>query len=147
MWEETPMSDNESEVERLIQAFVEITNEQDYDRLPEVFSEDSTWRTPAAPGGAVLGPEAAREVMRQVTGGFPDFHADPGDVFVEGNEGMMTVRFSGTHENEFMDIPPTGQEIELQGMSKISVADGKIQELHDVVNMHSLLVQLGVAEG
>jgi steroid delta-isomerase-like uncharacterized protein len=144
---ETDSTETDSEVERVVQTFVEITNEHDHDRLPEIFSENATWRTPAAPGGEVHGPEATREVMHRVTGGFPDFHADPGDVFVEGNEGMMTMRFTGTHENEFMNIPPTGQEIELNGMSKVHVVDGKIQELHDVVNMQSLLEQLGVAEG
>jgi steroid delta-isomerase-like uncharacterized protein len=138
------MSATESEVERLVQAFVEATNDQDYDRFSEIFNENATWRTPAAPGGEVHGPESAKEVMHRVTNGFPDFHADPGDVFVEGNEGMMTVRFTGTHENEFMKIPPTGQEIELNGMSKVRVADGQIQELHDIVNMQSLLTQLGV---
>lgn len=140
------MSKTTTEVQRLVQRFVEINNEHDHDRLPEIFSENATWRTPAAPGGEVHGPEAAKEVMHRVTGGFPDFHAELGDVFVKGNEGMMTVRFTGTHENEFMDIPPTGREIELHGMSKVRVADGEIQELHDVVNMQSLLVQLGVAE-
>lgn len=141
------MSESETEVERLVQAFVEATNERDHDRFSEIFSEDATWRTPAAPGGKVTGPEAAKDVMDRVTDGFPDFRADPGDVFVEGDEAMMTVRFTGTHENEFMDIPPTGQEIELNGMSKVHVAGGKIQELHDIVNMQSLLSQLGVAEG
>lgn len=140
-------TDSDSEVERLVQAFVDITNEHDQDRLPEIFSENCTWRTPAAPGGEVHGPEATKEVMRRVTEGFPDFHADPGDVFVKGNEGMMTVRFTGTHENEFMEIPPTNQEIEVNGMSKIRVSDGEIQELHDVVNMQSLLTQLGIEEG
>lgn len=140
------MSETESEVEQLVQTFVEITNEQDYDRIPEIFDENSTWRTPAAPGGEVQGPEAAKEVMHRVTSGFPDFHADPGDVFVASNEGMMTIRFTGTHENEFMNIPPTGRKIELNGMSKVRVADGNIRELHDVVNMQSLLAQLGVVE-
>ena len=140
-------TDTESEVERVVQAFVEITNEHDRDRLPEIFSENSTWRTPAAPDGEVHGPEATKEVIQRVTGGFPDFHVEPGDVFVEDNEGMMTMRFTGTHESEFMNIPPTGREFELNGMSKVRVADGKIQELHDVVNIQSLLEQLGVAEG
>lgn len=141
------MSEHKTAVERLVQEFIEITNEHAHDRLPEIFSEDATWRTPAAPGGEVHGSEATKEVMHRVTGGLPDFHADPGDVFVEGNEGMMMMQFTGTHENEFMDIPPTGQEIELRGMSKVRVADGNIQELHDVVNMQSLLAQLDIAEG
>lgn len=141
-----PETDSESEVERVLQAFVEITNEHDHDRLPEVFSEDSTWRTPAAPGGEVHGSEATKEVMHRVTGAFPDFHIEPGDVFVEGDEGMTTMRFTGTHENEFMNIPSTGREFELNGMSKFRVAEGEIRELRDVVNMQSFLEQIGVAE-
>lgn len=140
------MSATEAEVERFVQAFAEIVNEQDYERLPEILAEDFTWRTPAAPGGEVQGLESTREVMERIIGGFPDFHAEPGEVFVKGNEGMATVRFTGTHEGEFMDIPPTGKEFELVGMTKLRVADGKIQDQHDVANMQALLAQLGVAE-
>lgn len=141
------MSENRSETERLVHAFAETVSEQDYDQLPEILAEDFTWRTPAAPGGEVHGPEASREVMEQITVGFPDFHAEPGEVFVDGNEGIATVRFTGTQEGEFMEIPPTGQEIELFGMSKVRVANGKLQEQHDVANFQALLAQLGVTEG
>jgi steroid delta-isomerase-like uncharacterized protein len=141
------MTTDGSEVERLVHAFAETVNEQDYDRLPEILAEDFTWRTPAAPGGAVHGPEESRAVMEQITGAFPDFHAEPGDVFVDGNEGMATVRFTGTHKGEFMEVPPTGKEVELVGTSKVRVADGKLQEQHDVANFQTLLAQLGVTEG
>ncbi|WP_323674762.1 ester cyclase [Halorubellus sp. PRR65] len=141
------MSATEVDTEQLIQAFAEIVNEQDYDRLPEVITDDFVWRTPAAPDGEVQGREATKEVIERMTGGFPDFHAEPGDVFVEGNEAMATVGFTGTHEGEFMDVPPTGEQFELVGATKTRVADGKLQEQHDVVNMQALLAQLGVAEG
>lgn len=141
------MSTTGSEVERLVHAFAETVSEQDYDQLPDILADDFTWRTPAAPDGEVHGPEASREVMEQMIGAFPDFHAEPGDVFVDGNEGMATVRFTGTHKGEFMEVPPTGQEIELFGMSKVRVADGKLQEQHDVANFQTLLAQLGVTKG
>lgn len=141
------MSTNGSEVERLVHAFAETVSEQDYDRLPEILAEDFVWRTPAVPGGEVRGPEASREVMEQMIGAFPDFHAEPGDVFVDGNEGIATVRFTGTHKGEFMEVPPTDQEIELFGTSKVRVANGKLQEQHDVANFQKLLAQLGVTEG
>jgi len=141
------MSDSGSEVERLVHAFAETMREQDYDRLPEILAEDFVWRTPAAPGGAVHGPQACREIMEQITGAFPDFRADPGHMFVDGNEGMATVRFSGTHDGEFMEIPATGREIELIGATKVRVANGKLQEQHDVANFQALLAQLGVTKG
>lgn len=141
------MSATNSQVEQHIGAFIEITNDRDYDRLPEILSDDFVWRTPGAPGGEAHGSEGAREVMMGIIDGFPDFHVEHGDVFADENEGMTTLHVTGTHESEFMGIPPTNQEIELVGMSKIRVADGELQELHDVVNMQEMLVQLGVAEG
>ncbi len=141
------MAATNSEVEQLFRAFAETTNDRDFDRLPEIVSDDFVWRTPGAPGGEVHGPAAAREVMEGITTGFPDFHVEPGDVFVDGKEGMTTIRITGTHEAEFMDIPATNEEVELVGMSKLRVANGKLQKLHDVVNMQELLEQLGVAEG
>jgi steroid delta-isomerase-like uncharacterized protein len=141
------MSATEVDAEQLIRAFAEIVNEQDYDRLPEIVTEDFVWRTPAAPGGEMQGPEAAEDVIERITDGFPDFHAEPADVFVEGNEGIAMVQFTGTHEGEFMDIPPTNEEFELVGTTKARVTGGKLQEQHDVANMQALLVQLGVAEG
>lgn len=136
-----------TEVERLIRAFAETTNDRDYDRLQDILTEDFTWRTPAAPGGEVHGLEATREVIEQVTGGFPDFHAEPEKVFVEGNEGIAVIRFTGTHEGAFMDIPPTNREVELVGTTRGRVDDGQLAELHDVVNMQELLDQLGVTQG
>ncbi len=141
------MANNDSEIERLMQAFREMTNEQDYDRIPEILSDDCIWRTPGAPGGEVHGHEAARAVVEEVTSSFPDFHVEFGDVFVEGDEGMATLHITGTHEAEFLDVPPTNEEFELIGMSKMRVADGKLQEIHDVINIQDWLAQLGVAEG
>jgi C-1 hydroxylase len=85
--------------------------------------------------------------MRGIIDGFPDFRVEHGDVFTDGNEAMTTLHITGTHEAEFMGIPPTNQAVELVGMAKIRVANGKLQELHDVINMQALLMQLGVAEG
>jgi steroid delta-isomerase-like uncharacterized protein len=145
--EKTPMPEGKPAVEGATQAFAEIVTEQEYDRLPSLLAEDFVWRIPAAPDGPVKRVDDAREVRERMNGGFPDFRAEPGDVFVEGNEGIAPVRFTGTHEGEFMEIPPTGQEIELTGMTKGRVVDGELQEQHDVANMQTLLAQVSVAEG
>lgn len=144
--EDLPMSHNDSEVERLMSAFATMTNEQDYDRIPALLSQDCVWRTPGAPGGEVHGRAAARTVVEEVTSSFPDFHVEYGDVFVEGNEGMATLHVTGTHEAEFLDVPPTNQTFELTGMSKTRVADGQLQEIHDVINIQEWLTQLGIVE-
>lgn len=126
--------------------FVQMTNERDYDKLPDIFAESFRWETPAAPGGEVKSHEEAEEVIEKIVGGFPDFSAELTDLLTSDETGMAGVRFTGTHEGEYEGIPPTGQEFELPGMSKWTVADGKIQELHDYANMQDLVDQLGVPE-
>lgn len=140
------MVKTESETERLLESFVEITNERDFSRLSEVVAESFEWSTPAAPGGEVQGPDEAREVMEKITHGFPDFEVEITDILTSGNRGMAELEFRMTHEEEYEGIPPTGREVELRGTSKWHVADGKIQELRDCANMQELFDQLGVTE-
>lgn len=140
------MSQARTEPEQLLREWVDITNEQDYSKIPEVVSESFVWKTPGAPGGEVRGPEGAEEVIDAVTSGFPDFEAEIIDVLTSDDKGMAELRFTMTHEGEFNDIPPTGREAELQAMSTCRVADGKLQELRDYTNMQDLFDQLGVTE-
>ncbi len=138
------MSEATSDTERIMEAFVEMTNERNYSKLPDIVSESFEWETPAAPGGGVRGPDEAKEVIEKIVNGFPDFNAELTDVLTSGEKGMAEVRFTMTHEGEYEGIPPTGREVELRGASKWRVADGKIQELRDCANMQELVEQLGV---
>lgn len=140
------MSESATDTRQVMEAFVEMTNERDYSRLPDICAESFTWETPAAPGGEVRGYDEAEDVIEKIVSGFPDFSAELTDVLTSDDKGMAVVRFTGSHEGEYEGIPPTGQEFELVGMSRWTVADGKIQELRDCANMQELVEQLGVAE-
>lgn len=140
------MSETESETERLMEAFVEITNERSFSELSGIVSGSFVWTTPAAPGGEVHGPDEAREVMEKITSGFPDFEVEITDMLTSGDKGMAELEFTMTHEGEYEGIPPTGREVELRGTSKWRVADGQLQELRDCANMLEFREQLGVTE-
>lgn len=138
------MAEATSEAEQLMNDFLAVSNEQAYSQLPDVVSESFVWETPAAPGGKVRGPDSAEDVVREVTGAFPDFEAELLDVLTNDDKGMAEVRFTMTHEGEYKGIPATGQDVELRAMSTWHVADRKLQELRDYANMQDLLEQLGV---
>lgn len=57
---------------------------------------------------------------------------------------MGTWTLSGTSRGMFFGVPPTGRSVTLEGMSKITVADGKIQADHIYFNEKELLDQLGL---
>lgn len=54
---------------------------------------------------------------------------------------------TGTHEGEFNGIPPTGREIESEGMAKVLVDDGRVPEDRLYYNPQLLAEQLGRHEG
>lgn len=140
------MADATSDTEQLMEAFVEVTNDRDYARLSDIVAESFEWSTPTAPGGEVRGSDEAADVIEKITAGFPDFSAEITDSLTSGETGMAEVMFTMTHDGEYEGIPPTNREVELRGMSKWRVADGKLQELRDCANMQRLLEQLGVPE-
>jgi predicted ester cyclase len=50
---------------------------------------------------------------------------------------------TGTHRGEFMDIPPTGREIGLGGITILRFENGRCVERWSQVDMLGLLAQLG----
>lgn len=54
---------------------------------------------------------------------------------------------TATHEGEYKGIPPTECTIEIRGMAKSHIANGKVQEDHLYYNFHELIDQLALTEG
>jgi predicted ester cyclase len=54
--------------------------------------------------------------------------------------------FSGTHEGEFMGLPPTGRRVVFDVFDLLRIRDGKVVEHWSVTNMAGLIHQLGHAQ-
>jgi len=69
------------------------------------------------------------------------------DILAEGDK--VTARFTarGTHNGEFMGVPPTGKEITMTGIEIFLIKDGKIAELWGEANLMGLIQQLGIVPG
>ena len=76
---------------------------------------------------------------------FPDMRMDVQDVIASGDKAVARVRVSGTHEGEFMGIPPTGNQV---SMNLIDITrfgdDGLAREHWGVADQLAMLQQLGV---
>ncbi|WP_440008889.1 ester cyclase [Halomicrococcus sp. SG-WS-1] len=139
------------DAEQLVRDYVEMWNEQEYSKIPDLVSESFVMHDPAAPAEGVPGPE--REVhgpdgleafMRGVMAGFPAFQIDILDMLSSDDLVMYEAELTMTHEGEFDGIPPTGKELESREMSKYRIADGKIQEHRVYFDMQEAFEQLGV---
>jgi len=55
---------------------------------------------------------------------------------------IVEFTITGTHDGELEGIPPTGRKLELRGMEKFRVVDGKIQEMRAYFDPQEIPEQL-----
>ena len=75
---------------------------------------------------------------------FPDVVSTIDDVVAEGDKVAYRVTHRGTHNAEFMGIPPTGKKFEMTNSGMVRVAGGKVLELWATIDSLHLMQQLGM---
>ena len=104
-----------------------------------------------APGYVVHGtgafPDMDLATMKQMTlafwTAFPDGHYTVEDLIAEGDKVARRLTFRGTHQGEFMGIPPTGKQVSVTGIAIDRIKDGKFVEGWMNEDNLGLLQQLG----
>jgi steroid delta-isomerase-like uncharacterized protein len=64
-------------------------------------------------------------------------------LIAEGDKVAVLWTSRGTHVGDFLGLPPTGKSYTIQGIDIHLLRDGRMAEHWDVVDVHSLLIQLG----
>lgn len=77
---------------------------------------------------------------------FPDLHKEPIDVIPTEDAVVIPYTFTGTHENELMGIPGTGNEVEISAVDIVYVDDGQVEREWYVTDFLRMMRQLGVAD-
>lgn len=139
------MAEATPDVEQLMNDYTGIWNEGDYSKLPDVVSESVTVYDPGHPE-VVQGRDAFEAYLRELREAFPDFHVTIDETQASDGTVMSEWTVTATHEGEFNGIPPTGNEMELTGMDKTLIADGKIQEHRIYYDRQDMFEQLGLTE-
>nr|BFE31290.1 ester cyclase [Actinomadura rugatobispora] len=108
----------------------------------EVFDPDVVIRTPLPIGMTGVG--AIKEVFTKLLGAFPDLHVTIEDVIAEGDKVVSRNTVSGTHQGEYMGIPPTGKTVTWKEIMIARFEDGRVTETWGVVDVLAQMRQLGV---
>ena len=74
---------------------------------------------------------------------FPDLRAEIHRQVADGDLVTTHKTFHGTHEGEFMGIPPTGATIAFDVIDILRVIDGQMREHWNVVDSLTLMQQVG----
>ncbi|GIK38366.1 MAG: hypothetical protein BroJett011_21990 [Chloroflexota bacterium] len=96
------------------------------------------------PPGIPPGREAPKVLFTMLRSAFPDFKATIEHLIAEGDEVVLHMTWTGTHEGEFMGIPPTGKRISINVIDILGIAEGKFVEHWGVMDSMAMMQQLGV---
>jgi steroid delta-isomerase-like uncharacterized protein len=90
------------------------------------------------------GAQAIKEVFARLHRAFPDLHITVEDLIEEGDKVVGRHTVTGTHQGEYMGLPPTGKSVTYNEIFIFRFAGGRIAEIWGVVDVFSQMKQLGV---
>jgi steroid delta-isomerase-like uncharacterized protein len=121
----------------------EIVSPDNLDLIEEVYAPDLVWHEPDQD---VHGIEEAKQYVSDALTAFPDAQVSVEDVIGEGDKVVTRYTIRGTHQGETEEFgPPTGKQVELEGITIHRIEDGKIVEEWERYDNLSMLQQLGLA--
>jgi predicted ester cyclase len=121
---------------------LEETDKGNYTAWEEVCSPDYICHFAGSP--KPMSREEHIQANRAFLVAFPDFHHEINDMIAEADKVTARVTLTGTHNGEFMGIPPTGNKIEYNALLTARFSDKRIIELWGIADMMTLMQQLGM---
>jgi hypothetical protein len=126
--------------------FDDVLNSGDEERIfktiDEVVAPDALIRTPLPI--EATGAELAKELFARLLRAYPDLHITIEDLIAEGDKVVSRNTVTGTHQGEYMGIPPTGNSVTYNEVIITRFANGRIVETWAVVDVLAQMRQLGV---
>jgi steroid delta-isomerase-like uncharacterized protein len=119
-------------------------NQGDMDALDELISDDFVEHEDLPPG-VPQGKAAPLAMITMMRAAFPDLHVTVEEMLQDGSKVVTRSRFAGTHEGEFMGIPPTGNKFDVPVIDIIEFRDDKAVAHWGVMDNAAMMEQLGVA--
>ena len=125
----------------LVRGFFAALDNQDLDAVGNLLASDYRLhfdRNPEMDRAAGIG------FFGAFLAGFPDIRHQVQDQLSEGDRVATRILVRGTHQNEMMGVPATGNEIAISAINIVRVVQGKIAEHWINSDALGMLVQLGV---
>jgi steroid delta-isomerase-like uncharacterized protein len=117
-------------------------NQRDLDAMEEIYAPDFVWHEPDQD---IRGYEQGRQFASTFFDAFPDINITVEDVIAEGDQAVTRYTIRGTHRGETEEFgPPTGRQMELEGITIHRIEGGKIVEEWERYDNLSVMQQLGL---
>ncbi len=113
------------------------------DRVPDYLDDHFAWN---APPGYDDDRDGYARMVRDLHHAFPDLYADVEEVVAADGKVAAHWITRGHHQNEWMGIPATGNEVRMEGLVLDHVKDGRIVREFSLGNDMHMFSQLGVTD-
>ena len=108
----------------------------------ELFAPNFVYRDPLS-GEDWHGPQSVKQYAAMMRAAFPDLYYIVEDQVAEGDKEATRYAAGGTHQGELMGISPTGERVEITGISLERISEGKVVESWDNYDAMGMMQQLG----
>ena len=122
--------------------FEEVFNAQNFEVADEITAPDAVNHDPTL-GDLPRGPEGDRHVVNLYHGAFSDANITVEEQVAEGDEVVTCWTGRGTHQGELMGVPPSGNRVEISGMTLNRISGGKIAETWTNYDALGMMRQIG----
>ena len=130
---------NKALIRRIVE---EIENRDNLALIDELVAPNFVNHTPAP--GLPPDREGIKQLLSMFRAAFPDGSMTIEDMIAEGDKVVSRKTYRGTHQGEFLGIPPTGRHVSVGLIDIMRIVDGKVVEHWRVGDDLSMLQQLGV---
>jgi len=128
----------ERAVARLATGLLEAWNSHDLERIT-AFYDLSYEGTDIGEARPQIGQADIRESMARYLRAFPDLRFVEEEVIIKRNRIVLFWTAKGKHMGPLLNIPPTGIEVSVRGVSMLTVLNGKIKRGIHIWDLAGLL--------
>ncbi len=122
--------------------FEEVVSDGKLDVIDAICAPD--YRLHATLSGAdAIDRDQLKDLVRSWRSSFGDGRIRIEDIVTEGDLVAARMRETGTHTGEFNGIQPSGKKVSYGSMTFLRILDGKIVEHWGLLDMPTLLKQIG----
>jgi steroid delta-isomerase-like uncharacterized protein len=133
---------SEENKEKVRRFFQEAFNEGTLSVADEIFASDYVLHDPTTPE-EISGPEGIKQFVQMYRSAFPDTHITVEDLIAEGDEVVTRWTGRGTHQGELFGVAPSGNQVEVSGITISRFEGGKIVEDWTNSDTLGLMQQIG----
>ena len=143
MLDSLTLQETNREVTQLITELLAAWNAHDVDRAAALYAPDYQGLD-IGEAMPQQGPDGLRQSLGRYLRAFPDLYFILDETVVQDDRVVLAWTACGTHRGRLMNIPPTGREIVLHGVTLLNVTDGKISRASYIWDVAGLLRGLGL---